>query len=90
MGEYWSNYLKEISAFKSGDSVVGTTWQVIANLAQDEGAKVKAFAARGKLHRLSEDTWMISAKAKHPNCAYKWMDWIISPKPERPGRRVLR
>ena len=23
---------------------------------------------------------MLSAKAKHPNCAYKWMDWIISPK----------
>ena len=26
------------------------------------------------------DTWMISAKAKHPNCMYKWMDWITSPK----------
>jgi putative spermidine/putrescine transport system substrate-binding protein len=23
---------------------------------------------------------MLSAKAKHPNCAYKWMDWIVSPK----------
>src|SRR5262249_12652770 len=32
IGEYWSDYLKEISAFKSGDSVVGTTWQVIDNL----------------------------------------------------------
>ena len=30
VGEYWSDYLKEVSAFKSGDSVVGTTWQVIA------------------------------------------------------------
>ncbi len=27
------------------------------------------------------DTWMISAKAaKHPNCMYKWFDWIVSPK----------
>ena len=25
------------------------------------------------------DTWMVSAKAKHPNCMYKWMDWITSP-----------
>ena len=25
------------------------------------------------------DTWMVAAKAKHPNCAYKWMDWIVSP-----------
>jgi len=31
IGEYWSDYLKEISAFESGDSVVGTTWQVIIN-----------------------------------------------------------
>jgi putative spermidine/putrescine transport system substrate-binding protein len=23
---------------------------------------------------------MISSKAKHPNCMYKWMNWIISPK----------
>ena len=23
---------------------------------------------------------MIASKAKHPNCMYKWMDWIISPK----------
>ena len=22
---------------------------------------------------------MIAAKAKHPNCMYKWMDWITSP-----------
>jgi putative spermidine/putrescine transport system substrate-binding protein len=25
------------------------------------------------------DTWMIAAHAKHPNCMYKWMDWITSP-----------
>jgi putative spermidine/putrescine transport system substrate-binding protein len=23
---------------------------------------------------------MISSKAKHPNCMYQWMNWIISPK----------
>ena len=26
------------------------------------------------------DTWMISSKAKHPNCMYMWMNHIISPK----------
>ena len=25
------------------------------------------------------DTWMISTKAKNPNCMYLWMDYIISP-----------
>ncbi|MFF6994708.1 ABC transporter substrate-binding protein [Streptomyces sp. NPDC008313] len=79
VGEYWSDYLKEVSAFKSGDSVVGTTWQVIANLAESEGAKVKAVVPQEGSTGWS-DTWMLSAKAKHPNCAYKWMDWIVSPK----------
>ncbi len=26
------------------------------------------------------DTWMLSAHAKHPNCAYKWVNWVSSPK----------
>ncbi|MFB8180472.1 ABC transporter substrate-binding protein [Streptomyces sp. NPDC055966] len=79
VGEYWSDYLKEVSAFKSGDSVVGTTWQVIANLAASEGAKVKAFVPKEGSTGWS-DTWMVSSKAKHPNCAYKWLNWIVSPK----------
>ena len=32
IGEYWSDYTKEQAAFTSGNSVLGTTWQVIANL----------------------------------------------------------
>ncbi|MFD9290297.1 ABC transporter substrate-binding protein [Streptomyces sp. NPDC060030] len=79
VGEYWSDYLKEVSAFKSGNSVIGTTWQVILNAAQAENAPVKAVLPDEGSTGWS-DTWMISAKAKHPNCAYKWMNWIISPK----------
>jgi len=26
------------------------------------------------------DTTMLHASAKHPNCAYKWLEWSISPK----------
>ena len=52
VGEYWSDYLKEIQAFKNGSSVVGTTWQVIANLAQSEKAPVEAVLPEGGLDRL--------------------------------------
>jgi putative spermidine/putrescine transport system substrate-binding protein len=78
VGEYWSDYLKAISSFKSGDTVLGTTWQVIASLAQGEGAPVKAILPSEGATGWS-DTWMISAKAKHPNCAYMWMNHIVSP-----------
>ncbi|MFJ6568519.1 ABC transporter substrate-binding protein [Streptomyces sp. NPDC091292] len=78
IGEYWSDYLKEVSAFKSGDSVIGTTWQVILNTAQAEKVPVKAVLPTEGATGWS-DTWMLAAKAKNPNCAYKWLDWIISP-----------
>src|SRR3954452_7047087 len=79
VSEYWSDYLKEAQAFESGDSVIGTTWQVIASLAESDGAHVKAFLPSEGSTGWS-DTWMISSKAKNPNCGYAWMDYITSPK----------
>jgi putative spermidine/putrescine transport system substrate-binding protein len=59
--------------------VIGTTWQVIANVAKAEDVPVKAILpAEGSTGW--SDTWMISSQAENPNCAYKWMNYIISPK----------
>ena len=79
VGEYWSDYLKEVQAFKSGDTVVGTSWQVIANVAQGEGAKVEVTLPKEGATGWS-DTWMVATKAKNKNCAYMWLNHIISPK----------
>jgi putative spermidine/putrescine transport system substrate-binding protein len=79
IGEYWSDYTKEQQAFTNGDSTVGTTWQVIKNLLDADGVPVKTTLPKEGATGWS-DTWMIAAKAKHPNCMYRWMDWIISPK----------
>jgi putative spermidine/putrescine transport system substrate-binding protein len=80
VGEYWADYTKEVSAFESGTSVVGTTWQVIANTING-GDKTKVDTVLPKEGATGwSDTWMISSQAKHPNCMYKWMNWIVSPK----------
>jgi putative spermidine/putrescine transport system substrate-binding protein len=79
IGEYWSDYTKEQAAFAGGDSVLGTTWQVITNLLEADKVPVKAILPKEGATGWS-DTWMISSKAKHPNCMYRWMDWIVSPK----------
>jgi putative spermidine/putrescine transport system substrate-binding protein len=76
VSEYWSDYLKEVAAFKGGDSVIGTTWQVIASTIGDS---VEAFLPDEGSTGWS-DTWMISADAPDPNCGYAWMDYITSPK----------
>ncbi len=78
VGEYWSDYLKEVQAFKTGDTVVGTTWQVIANVAKDEKAPVEVTLPEEGATGWS-DTWMVSADSKNSNCAYAWMNHIISP-----------
>ncbi|WP_151081722.1 ABC transporter substrate-binding protein [Nocardioides cynanchi] len=81
ISEYWSDYLKEVSAFKSGDSVIGTTWKVIQQVAASEKAPVKAILPTEGATGWS-DTWMIGAHAQHPNCAYAWMSYITEPKPQ--------
>ena len=79
VGEYWADYTKEVQAFESGTSVIGTTWQVIANTINGGGkTKVKTVLPKEGSTGWS-DTWMISSKAKHPNCMYMWMNYIVSP-----------
>jgi putative spermidine/putrescine transport system substrate-binding protein len=80
IGKYWGTAQEEIDGFANGDMAVGTAWQYQVNTInaaggnQFEGVLPKEGATGWS------DTWMISAKAKHPNCMYKWMDYIISPK----------
>ena len=43
VSEYWSDYLKEVQAFETGNSVIGTTWQVIEQAGRRrEGRRSKA------------------------------------------------
>ena len=79
VGEYWGDYLKHVASLKSGGTLLGTTWQVNLNLAQSEGTKVEGIKPVEGSTGWS-DTWMVSSKSKNPNCAYMWLNHIISPK----------
>jgi putative spermidine/putrescine transport system substrate-binding protein len=78
IGEYWNNYAKSQQSFEQGNIVLGTTWQVIANLAQADKAPVATVYPKEGSTGWS-DTWMVSSKAKHPNCMYQWMNYITGP-----------
>ncbi|HEU5253194.1 MAG TPA: ABC transporter substrate-binding protein [Solirubrobacterales bacterium] len=85
VGEYWSEAAKQISGFANEDNVVGTTWQYQYFALKEEGSPVAASpASQGFLPEEGatgwSDTWMLAKDAKHPNCMYEWMDWIIEPK----------
>ena len=78
VGEYWSDYLKSIQSFETGNSVVGTTWQVIQNSMSAKSNTASVLPSEGTTGW--SDSWMISSKSKNVNCAYKWLDYIDSPK----------
>lgn len=85
VGEYWGEAAKQIQAFGSGDNELGTTWQYQYFALLEEGVPVAASpASEGFLPKEGatgwSDTWMISSSAKHPNCMYEWMNYIVSPK----------
>ncbi|MSO57451.1 MAG: extracellular solute-binding protein [Thermoleophilia bacterium] len=81
VGKYWSLYTDEMAQFKAKDSVVGTTWQIIANLLKAEAEPVPVEVVLPKEGSTGwSDTWMVYSQAANPNCAYLWLDHIISPK----------
>jgi len=77
--KYWATVSDQVDLFKSGGSTLGASWPVMLSTLKAAKAPVSSVipkeGATGWL-----DTWMVSAKAKHPNCAYKWLAYISTPK----------
>lgn len=79
--KYWGTAADQIDLFKNGASTIGASWPYQLN--QLKAAKVPVAAAIPKEGVTGWlDTWMLSSKAKHPNCAYRWMQYISQPKPQ--------
>jgi putative spermidine/putrescine transport system substrate-binding protein len=77
--KYWALASDEIDLFKNGDAVIGAGWPYQTITLQDAKVPVKdKIPAEGATGWA--DTWMVSAKAKHPNCAYLWLKHISTPK----------
>ncbi|HUP54751.1 MAG TPA: extracellular solute-binding protein [Methylomirabilota bacterium] len=79
VSKYWGTAQEEIDGFANGDMAVGTAWQYQVNTLNASGKKVEAVKPKEGATGWS-DSWMISSKARNPNCMYRWMDYIISPK----------
>jgi putative spermidine/putrescine transport system substrate-binding protein len=80
IGKYWGTAQEEIDGFANGDMAIGTAWLYQLNTINAAGGKQVESVTPKEGATGWSDTWMISSKAKHPNCMYKWMDYIISPK----------
>lgn len=76
---YWHDANVQVQDFTNEGVVASGSWpfqvntlvankQSIASVVPEEGATGWA------------DTTMLAAKAKHPNCAYRWMEWSLNAK----------
>jgi putative spermidine/putrescine transport system substrate-binding protein len=77
VGEYWGDYTKQIDSFTNGNTVIGTTWQVIANVLQGADVPVEVTKPIEGATGWS-DTWMINSKTPNINCAYMFVNHITS------------
>jgi putative spermidine/putrescine transport system substrate-binding protein len=79
--KYWALASDEIDLFKNGDAVIGASWPYQTNTLIADKVPVKDLIPKEGATGWA-DTWMLAAKAKHPNCAYLWMKYISQPKPQ--------
>ena len=76
--KYWATEADEINLFKNGDTTVGASWPYQTLQLQAAKVPVRETIPREGATGWA-DTWMLAKKAKHPNCAYKWMQYVTKP-----------
>ncbi len=77
--KYWALASDEIDLFKNGDATIGASWPYQTNTLQADKVPVKDTIPKEGATGWA-DTWMLSSKSKHPNCAYLWMRHVSTPK----------
>jgi len=75
VSEYW-NPATNISSFTGGNTVVGTSWEVLRKATGDDRFQ-STLPEEGSTGW--SDAWMLATDSAHPNCAYAWMDYTSSP-----------
>ena len=79
--KYWGLASDQIDLFKNGGSTIGASWPYQVSTLKAAKVPVAAVNPREGVTGWL-DTWMLSSKAQHPNCAYKWMAYITQAKPQ--------
>ena len=76
---YWHDANVQVQDFTTEGVVASSSWPFQVNTLsankQPVAGTVPAEGATGWA-----DTTMMHANAKHPNCAYRWMEWSLNPK----------
>ena len=77
--KYWALASDEIDLFKNGDAIIGASWPYQTNTLIADKVPVKDTIPKEGATGWA-DTWMLSSKSQHVNCAYLWMKHVSTPK----------
>ena len=79
VGKYWHDAFVQIDDFTNEGVVVSSSWQFQANIL---GSKKQPIATVVPVEGATgwADSTMMHAEAKHPNCAYLWLEHSLNPK----------
>ena len=75
--KYWGLASDQIDLFKNGGSTIGASWPYQVNTLAADKVPVAALIPKEGATGWA-DSYMLSTKAQHPNCAYRWMQYILS------------
>lgn len=76
---YWHDATVQMSDVKNEGVVASSSWGYMVNGLKAENQPVASTIPKEGATGWA-DTTMLHSEAKHPNCAYKWMDWSLQPK----------
>ena len=76
--KYWGSAGDFTNLFKSNEIVVGAAWPLMTVQLKQAHAPVGETIPKEGATGWA-DTWMLNVHARHPNCAYAWMNYATSP-----------
>ncbi len=78
---FWRDPFQVASAFATGSARLAQGTPYLLDALRQAGKPVKALPERRVTGTL--DSWLLSAEAAHPTCAYQWLAWAVSPRVQR-------
>ncbi|HXX11392.1 MAG TPA: ABC transporter substrate-binding protein [Burkholderiales bacterium] len=79
VGRYWRDARAQIEDFRTASAVAGSSWAFQVNFLRAEGRPIASVVPREGSTGWS-DTTMMHVSAKHPTCAYLWLEHTLDPK----------
>jgi putative spermidine/putrescine transport system substrate-binding protein len=86
-GFYWQDTTNALAGYTGGNAVVGQATPRLAALLRADSVPVATAVPPGSPGRSA--SWLLLEGARHPDCMYRWLNYIVSAKANAASARYL-